>query len=101
MNETVIFGLITNSGEAKSLSMEALKAAKDEDYTLASNLIKEAEEKLSEAHKLQTQLIQAEAGGEELTINILLIHAQDHLMNAITVKDLVHEMIDMYKRFSA
>ncbi|MFS8514414.1 MAG: PTS lactose/cellobiose transporter subunit IIA, partial [Planifilum fulgidum] len=28
------------------------------------------------------------------------VHAQDHLMNAITVKDLAVELIDLYKRIS-
>ena len=29
---------------------------------------------------------------------MLLIHAQDHLMNAITFRDLAQEMIELYER---
>jgi len=28
-----------------------------------------------------------------------MVHAQDHLMNAITLKDLASEFVDMYETF--
>ncbi|HCW36206.1 MAG TPA: PTS cellobiose transporter subunit IIA, partial [Staphylococcus sp.] len=37
----------------------------------------------------------------ESELNLLLIHSQDHLMNAITVKDLANEMIDLYKEMKS
>lgn len=96
--ESIIFGLIANSGEAKSYAMEALKEAREGKIEKAKELIGLAEEKLSTAHKSQTQLIQAEAKGEGLTVNILLVHAQDHLMNAITIKDIAIEIIELHDK---
>lgn len=96
--ESIIFGLITNSGEAKSFAMEALKEAREGDIERAKKLIELSEEKLSIAHKSQTKLIQEEAKGEGVEINILLIHAQDHLMNAITIKDLAIEIIELHNK---
>ncbi|MDX7989752.1 PTS lactose/cellobiose transporter subunit IIA, partial [Xenorhabdus sp. 12] len=53
---------------------------------------------INEAHHFQTELIQSEARGEKTEISVLLIHAQDHLMNAITVKELAEEFITLHKR---
>ncbi|SHK07168.1 PTS lactose/cellobiose transporter subunit IIA [Paramaledivibacter caminithermalis] len=95
--EMNIFTIITYSGDARSSSMEAITYAKQGDFEKAKECIEEAIEKLELAHKEQTKLIQAEAQGEKHNISLLLIHAQDHLMNAMTVKDLANEFIDIYK----
>lgn len=94
--EMIILNLITNSGEAKSYAMEAIAFAKEGKQEEALKAIDQATENLTKAHKSQTELIQAEARGESVQTSILLIHAQDHLMNAITVRDLAREMVDMY-----
>ena len=52
---------------------------------------------MSQAHRSQTELIQGEARGEEKNLSLLLVHAQDHLMNAITIRDMAIEFIDVYK----
>jgi len=98
MDEMIIFGLITASGNAKSDAMEAIQHAKTGDIEAARASITKAEESLKEAHKTQTSLIQSEASGEKLEMSILLVHAQDHLMNAILMKDLAVEFIDLYEQ---
>ncbi|WP_019244161.1 PTS lactose/cellobiose transporter subunit IIA [Bacillus massilioanorexius] len=96
--ETIIMGIILNAGNARSTAMEALKEAKQGNFELAEKYIEEATQALGEAHKSQTALIQGEARGEKSEISILLIHAQDHLMTAMTLKDLAGEMVELYKR---
>lgn len=96
--EETIFGLISHSGDAKSLLMEAIAEAKEGAFEKAKRKIDEASEKLNLAHQVQTSLIQSEAGGEKQEASLLLIHAQDHLMNAILLKDLATEFIDLYKK---
>lgn len=96
--EETIFGLISFSGEAKSILMEAIAEAKSGNLDTAKSKVIEASEKLTEAHKVQTKLIQKEAGGDKVEASLLLIHAQDHLMNAILLKDLANEFIDLYDR---
>ncbi|SDK10230.1 PTS lactose/cellobiose transporter subunit IIA [Natronincola ferrireducens] len=95
--ELTIINIINYSGEARSLCMEAIGYAKDGESEKAKKSIEEANNKLSEAHKNQTLLIQEEARGETKSISLLLIHAQDHLMNAITVRDMATEFVELYQ----
>lgn len=99
--EMTILNLITNSGEAKSYAMEAIAHAKAGEATLAEKALDEASKHLAQAHKSQTTLIQSEAKGDKVEVSILLVHAQDHLMNAITMRDLASEMVDMYAQIHA
>ncbi len=95
--ETIILNLITNSGEAKSYAMEAIAFAKEQNFEAAYGALEASGKSLSLAHKSQTALIQSEAGGEKVELSMLLIHAQDHLMNATTAKDLATEMVQLYE----
>ena len=38
--------------------------------------LKEANQRLLQAHELQTDMIAKEAGGEQVPVNIILIHSQ-------------------------
>lgn len=67
------------------------------DFALADEQIQKAEQSLLEAHHSQTKLIQGEARGEKTEVSLLLVHAQDHLMNAITFKDLAIEIVELYR----
>ncbi|WP_369901819.1 PTS lactose/cellobiose transporter subunit IIA [Bacillus manliponensis] len=95
--EQIPFQIILHSGNARSYAMEALQYAKQGKLAEAEEAMGKAKEAVNEAHHFQTELIQAEARGDKTEISILLIHAQDHLMNAITVKELAAEFIDLYK----
>lgn len=99
--EQIPFQLILHSGNARSYAMEALQYAKRGDLQAADEAMRRAKEAINEAHHFQTELIQSEARGEKTEISVLLIHAQDHLMNAITVKELATEFIDLYKKLDA
>ncbi len=96
--ETIIFQIIANSGDAKSLVFEAIQLAKTGSEEAALAKLTQAEEKLGAAHREQTTLIQAEAQENGVPVSLLLIHAQDHLMNAILLKDLARELIELYSR---
>ncbi len=96
----ISFQLILHSGNARSLSMEAIHEAKNGNIDGAREKIREAEMEFNMAHRFQTELIQGEASGEAYDIPILLIHAQDHLMNALTVKDMATEFIELYNKLS-
>ncbi|EON71353.1 PTS lactose/cellobiose transporter subunit IIA [Lysinibacillus sphaericus] len=104
MEETVmmqaIMGLIVHSGNTKSECMEAIQLAKKGLISEAKEKINMANEALTEAHHSQTALLTQEARGEKVEVSMLLIHAQDHLMNAITFRDLAQEMIELYERIT-
>ncbi|MCD7034542.1 PTS lactose/cellobiose transporter subunit IIA [Metabacillus sp. GX 13764] len=96
--ETTIFQIILHGGNGKSSAMEAIMAAKQGDFPAARQKLKEAAEALNEAHVIQNSLIQGEVRGEKTEVSLLLVHAQDHLMNAITIKDLAAEFVELYER---
>ncbi|MEH7482071.1 PTS lactose/cellobiose transporter subunit IIA [Neobacillus drentensis] len=96
--EAVIFQIILHGGNGRSAAMEAMQAAKQGDFEGARQKLMEADNAMNEAHHIQTSLIQGEIRGEKTEISLLMVHAQDHLMNAMTVKDLAVEMVELYQR---
>lgn len=91
-------GLIANGGNAKSLAFEAIRLAKKSDIAGAREKLKESDKSLLEAHNSQTGMLTKEAQGDHMHVTLLVVHSQDHLMNAITFRDLAGEMVDLYEK---
>ena len=91
-------GLIANGGNAKSLAFEASRLAKKGDIEGAREKLKESDKSLLEAHNSQTNMLTKEAQGDHMHVTLLVVHSQDHLMNAITFRDLAGEMVDLYEK---
>lgn len=98
--EVTIMNLVADSANARSYAMEAIYAAKADDFVAAAIAMDKCESALESAHAFQTELIQCESRGEQIPLNLFLVHAQDHLMNAAVVRDLAGEMIDLHRRLS-
>jgi cellobiose PTS system EIIA component len=96
-DEKIIFQLILHGGNGRSHAMEAIAAAKRGDFAEARKQLQKAGEELHAAHRIQTTLIQNEAKGQNENVTLLMVHAQDHLMNAITVKELANEFVELYE----
>ena len=94
-------GLIANGGNAKSLAFEAIRKAKVGDIEGAREKLAEADKSLLEAHNSQTGMLTKEAQGDHMPVSLLVVHSQDHLMNAITFRDLAGEMVDLYEKLYA
>jgi PTS system cellobiose-specific IIA component len=94
--EEIIFKIIVNGGDARSKAMLAIGEAKNGNVSRAKELIEEANEFLNNAHHIQTELIQNEATGNKVEVSLLMVHAQDHLMNASLLRDIATEFINMY-----
>lgn len=95
--EQIVFQIILHGGDGRSSAMEAISAAKKGDLSKARKKIQESATALNEAHRIQTSLIQEEIRGVKNDLSLLMVHAQDHLMNAMTIKDLATEFIDLYE----
>ncbi|WP_026906900.1 PTS lactose/cellobiose transporter subunit IIA [Paucisalibacillus globulus] len=93
----IAFQIILYAGNGRSSAMEAIQEAKEGNFDEADRKLVEAGEELTKAHGFQTKLLQDEASGEGANVNIILIHSQDHLMNAMTVRDLATEIIEIYR----
>lgn len=96
--EQAVMQIIVGAGNARSLAMEAIDIAQSGDIQKAKAKLEEANEKLNEAHNGQTALLTKEASGERVEVTLLLIHGQDHLMNAITVRDLADKFVGLYDK---
>ncbi len=99
--EQVVINLIVNSGSARSSAIEAIQYAKAGNMEKAENSLQEAKETINGAHHSQTELIQGEIRGEQTPVNLLMVHAQDHLMSALVIIDLAQEFIDVYKKINS
>ena len=93
------FELVLHSGNARSLAMEALQAARQRNFKEAKLKLTDSDHELLKAHKTQTKLIHAEAAGEGFEVPLMMIHAQDHLMTAMAMKDMAVEMVDIREEF--
>ncbi|EPQ5227667.1 PTS N,N'-diacetylchitobiose transporter subunit IIA [Providencia stuartii] len=98
--EEVVMGLIINSGQARSLAYTALKKAKEGDYETAKSLMAQSYSSLNEAHKVQTQLIESDMGEGRIKVSLVLVHAQDHLMNAMLARELITELIELHEKLN-
>ena len=96
--DNVVMELIVKSGEAKSLALEAIAHARCGEYDQAEISLANSREAGRLAHKMQTALIAADNGAGKVPINLLMVHAQDHLMNSMLAQDMVEEMIRIYQR---
>lgn len=96
--EENVFPIISLAGESKSLAYEALRLAKENKFEEADRKMEEADKILLQSHEYQTNLITKEADGEKFNINMLFIHAQDHLMTAMSEKNLIKELINILKK---
>ncbi len=95
--EMISFGIIASAGQARSLAFESLKAARSGDYATAEKLLNDSREAALEAHHQQTKLLSKEAAGEHTPVDVMLVHAQDHLMTAMLAQELIGELVNLYK----
>lgn len=95
--ESTVMELIIHAGEARSSSMQALQAARKQQWQEAETALQEATQAAREAHRIQTALIGADEGCGKIPVNLILVHAQDHLMNAMLCRELVEEIIYLHR----
>ena len=86
--EETIMTLVVKSGQAHSAAYEALGEAKQGRF-------EEAQKKMQES----AQWVM-EARGEMDQISLIGVHAQDHLMDCMLARELITEMIELYRALS-
>lgn len=96
-SEAISFGLIAAAGQARSLAFEALKAAREHDFARADQLLEQSRTAGLEAHEQQTKLLVKEANGDHTPVDVMLVHAQDHLMTAMLAQELIEELVYLHK----
>jgi len=96
--EEAVMEIIVNAGQSRSLCFEALHAARQGNLDEAKSLLREADGYARQAHKMQTKLIEQDAGEARQPITLIMVHAQDHLMNSLLARELSEEIIHLYQR---
>jgi len=95
--EQISFQLILHSGNARSKIIEAVRQYRERKTEDAERLLDEAERDLSEAHHIHFHMIQNEASGQHTEFSLLMMHAEDHLMSTMAMKELVKELLALFK----
>ena len=95
--EMAVMNIIINAGDCKNHVYNALEKAKEGKYDECDEEMRLANEALGKSHDSQTEMLQKEAAGEKTEFSILFVHAQDHLMTAISEKHLIEEIIELRK----
>lgn len=95
--EQINFQLILYSGNARSKVIQSLREYKAGNVKESESLLKQAEDDLSVAHDVHFQLVQKEARGEKIEFSMLFMHSEDHLMSTLTMKELVVELLELFK----
>ena len=94
----VAMTLIMYGGEAKSCAIEAIAAAKKQDFDRAQERLSQAQKALLQAHHAQAEMLSKEAQGEKTEFSLFMVHGQDHLMTSIAFVDLAKEIVDLHKK---
>ena len=95
------FEIILNAGNSESASIMSIEASREYRFDEAHQQYHIADEELRTAHTIQTQLLQAAARGESIEMDILMVHAQDHLTMASLLKEVSKEFMNIYQEIQA
>ncbi len=98
--QAIAFEIILNSGNARTAIHSALAEMRKGNFAEAEQYLDEAHESLGQAHNAQTGLLHDYANEVSVPMEIILVHAQDHLMTAETLREIAIEMLELYKKVS-
>lgn len=90
--------VVAFSGNARSNFLEALDLAKKGKFEVVDQYVAMANENLELASLAQKDFLENEAEGSRQGLDFLAIHAQDHYMTTLLLRDLIHNLIDIYKK---
>jgi cellobiose PTS system EIIA component len=95
--EMGVMNIIINAGDCKNHAYMALNNVNEGKYEEADKELQLSNDAISKAHDAQTMFLHKEACGEKIEMSVLFVHAQDHLMTAITEKNLIEQIIELRK----
>ncbi|MCC5896089.1 MAG: PTS cellobiose transporter subunit IIA [Alkalibacterium sp.] len=96
--QEVAFSIILESGNARTFVHEGFKLMREDAFEDAEAKLEEANESLVSAHKVQTKLLHDYANGEDVNMDVIMVHAQDHLMTTMTIREVALEMLMLYRK---
>ena len=97
----VAMQVILNSCNGRDKVDEAFAALAELKFDEARALLDAADEDMLKAHNAQTEMIQAQAAGEDTEYSLLFIHAQDTLMTSDAQMRIARNLIPVVERLAA
>ncbi|UYP01230.1 PTS lactose/cellobiose transporter subunit IIA [Oceanotoga sp. DSM 15011] len=91
--------IIINAGDSRLHITEALNEISKNNYLEAKEKLKLADEKMIQAHRIQTDIVQKEADGTVVEYSVLFTHAQDTLMTIKSELDLAKNLFKVFQSF--
>ena len=99
IDEETIINLILCAGESKSCAMEAIRAARNSQWQQAEDFLQQSGAAASQCHNIQTRLIGEDEGAGRVPVSLIMVHAQDHIMNAMLCREMAEEIVALYQKF--
>lgn len=96
--QSVAFEIIFHSGSSRTMIHEAFAMMRNNEFKNAADKLDEANEEVLLAHQSQTALLQQYSSGETINMEIIMVHAQDHLMTTMTLREVALEMLYLYEK---
>ncbi|WP_368901154.1 PTS cellobiose transporter subunit IIA [Oceanobacillus oncorhynchi] len=96
--QSVAFEIILHSGSSRTMIHEAFAMMRNNEFKNAADKLDEANEEVLLAHQSQTALLQQYSSGETINMEIIMVHAQDHLMTTMTLREVALEMLYLYEK---
>lgn len=96
--QMLAFQMIATVGEAKSMFIQAISAAENQDFEKAEELITQGNKLLGEAGKLHLPVVTNEAQGKNLEFSVIFMHAEDQYLTTELLKTIAQKFINVYKK---
>lgn len=98
--EQIIFDIISNAGEARSILMGVIQDSEKGVFTDYEQHLKDADERIKDAEKAHFKIISSEAKQKVVPFNVLLVHAEDQMMAAEIIRDLACSIVKANRRIA-
>lgn len=93
-SQEISFQIIGAVGEAKGLFIEAMRAVRAGDLERAQECVAQGDEAYQRGHAVHGTILASFASGEDVPMDILLVHAECQMMSAEDFSVLAHEALD-------
>lgn len=101
LNEAAV-KIIMLAGDGRDAANKAIKASlADAPYSEVDALLKEAKVKVTQAHRIQTDIIQETLETEGMQSTLIFSHAQDTLMTVHSEINILGHMVEMYRKLTS
>ena len=90
--------IILHAGNAKALILEAIEQPEKGNFEQANKMVEDANQEVLAAHEQHQSLLVQLANGEMVEVDLMMVHAEDHLNSANEEILLARHLIKVYKK---